>query len=161
MNLRSTVVLLAFFGFACSGPEPAKIFLTDVIQIRQVIDDDPLAAKVFTAEGEEMRVGDVILADKLIQRVQLKGIAEDRWDLLVVLGQSGGLAKWRNVSRRLNGKTAALLIDGKVLKTFPIATAEETEAEYLTITIDTIVSTKGEAEQLQLRLDAKRSPKDK
>ena len=161
MKARLFLPIFAAMALCCSGTEPSRMFLTDVIQVREVIEGDPLAAKTWTVEGEEIRVSDIFLSDKLINRVQLKEIAEDRWDLLLVMGRSGGAAKWKNVSRRRNGKTGALLIDGKVLKTFTIVEHPETDAEFITLTIGSVVSSKEDAEKLQLRLDQKKSGKDR
>ena len=53
--------------------------------LREIKDDDPLAAKFSTKDGAEYRLGDPIVSGKTVSRFQVKRMSDDQFDLHVTL----------------------------------------------------------------------------
>jgi hypothetical protein len=147
------IPLLAFLLCACSSSAPPSMLLTDVIQIRPVLADDGLAMKARDPEGEIVGVGDVVIADLHIDRVYMKRVSDERYDLVITMSEAGGRSRWKKYWQRHNNARLALLIDGVVLRQFTMEEPPETDA--ITVVVQKLTTTKEESERLQARLDAK------
>ena len=147
------VLLIALVLAGCGSSGPSIVRITDVLQVRPVLDDDPLASHVLDMEGNTLRVGDPVIADGRIWVVHLgKGATQN--DLTIRL-RDADAARWRNFARRYKGRDAALIIDGRVRATFKITPIPD-EEENTRIDIPGVVETPEEAELLSKRLEAVR-----
>ncbi len=148
-----SVLLFVFVLAGCGSSGPSVMKITDVLQVRPVLDDDPLASHVLDLEGNTIRVGDPIINDGRIWVVHLgKGATQN--DLTIRL-RDADAARWRNFARRYKGREAVLIIDGRVRANFKITPISD-EDENTRIDIPGVVETPEEAELLSKRLEAVR-----
>jgi len=141
------ILLLALFISACSSSPPRHVF-SDFLEVREVVDEDPLAARFADADGEVHHLGDPILKGKNISRLQVKpGKEDDLYDLYMTL--TGALdARWRRFARS-RGRTAALVIDGTIVRTFPVEDpGMPVENEILVVNVPGVAESQVEAERL-------------
>lgn len=140
------ILLLALFISACSSSPPRHVF-SDFLEVREVVDEDPLAARFADEDGEVHHLGDPILQGKNISRLQVKPGKDDMYDLYITL--TGALdARWRRFARS-RGRTAALVIDGTIVRTFPVQDpGMPVENEILIVSIPGVTDSQDEAERL-------------
>ncbi|MBL0176665.1 MAG: hypothetical protein IPP94_15610 [Ignavibacteria bacterium] len=153
MKTIAVIVLLALAA-GCGGA--SRIVVRDVIQIRPLLADDPLATKFDAKDGSTVGCGDPVLTDQLISYTYFKKTADSAsFDLYVVMTERGA-AQWKTYTRR-TGKTAAFLLDGRMLLSFPAEAAADKAA--IKVVIASAAASQEEADALQLRLDKKKSTK--
>jgi hypothetical protein len=151
MKVSFLLITLSILLISGCG-ETARLTVSDVIQVRQVLHDDPLAASFEDREGAIVRCGDAALTDALISFTYFKkGADTTKFDLWVVLNDRGS-STWKTFARK-SGRTAALLLDGKVLTTFPATPSIDKQA--MKIIIPSVATSQEEADALQIRLDRK------
>jgi hypothetical protein len=149
----SLVLLVALLLAGCGSSGSSIVKITDILQVRPVLDDDPLASHVLDLEGNTIRVGDPIINDGRIWVVHLgKGATQN--DLTIRL-RDADAARWRNFARRNKGREAVLIIDGRVRANFTITPIAD-EDENTRIDIPNVVDTPEDAELLIKRLEAVR-----
>jgi hypothetical protein len=152
-HMKHRIFLVILTAIICVGcGETSRLVVTDVIQIRQVLHDDPLAASFEDRTGAIVRCGDAALTDGLISFTYFKkGADTTKFDLWVVLNERGS-STWKTFARK-SGRTAALLLDGKVLTTF--AATPSVDKQAMKIIIPAVATSQEEADALQIRLDKK------
>jgi len=155
--MKSTAVFfsLALLLFSACG-SPARLVIDDVIQIRQVLVDDRLAATFEKTDGTPVRCGDAVLTDGTISYTYFKkGADTTTFDLWVVLNERGS-STWKTFTRKA-GRAAALLLNGAVLTTFPALPSADKQA--MKVVVPRVATSQAEADALQLRLDKKAGKK--
>jgi hypothetical protein len=151
----AALLLLVLVFSACSSPPPRPVF-SDFLEIREVVDDDPLAARYTTAEGEEHHLDDPVVSGKHISRLQLKPGTDDRFDLVMTLTGAQD-ARWRRFARS-RGRQAALVIDGRISRIFTVEDPGiPVENEALMITIPGVAETREDADKLDLYFEEKKT----
>lgn len=145
--MRAVALLfLGLFVIACSSAPPRPVF-SDFLEIREVVDDDPLAARFATADGEEHRLGDPVLAGKNISRLQIKPGKGDVFDMYMTLTGATD-ARWRRFARS-RGREAAVVIDGVITRIFPVEDpGVPKEKEVLIVAVPGICETQEDADRL-------------
>jgi len=93
---KFTFLFIVILLTGCGGSHYLKV--TDALQVRPLLNDDPLAVKILSLEGEEIRVGDVVLTETMIEWHSVKKVAPDRFDLVLNMkasmpGAGGALQK--------------------------------------------------------------------
>ncbi|GEM_PF-1345864 len=140
------LLLLGLLIAACSSTPPRPVF-SDFMEIREVVDEDPLAARFADEDGEQHHLGDPVVSGKNISRLQIKPGKDDMYDLHMTLTGSQD-ARWRRFARS-RGRTAALVIDGTIVRTFPVENpGMPIENEVLIVTIPGIADSQDDAERL-------------
>ena len=140
------LLLLALLITACSSAPPRHIF-SDFLEVREVVDEDPLAARFADTDGEVHHLGDPVVSGKNISRLQIKPGKDDMYDLYMTLTGAQD-ARWRRFARS-RGRTAALVIDGTIVRTFPVEDpGMPVENEILVVTISGITDSQEEADRL-------------
>lgn len=145
-----TAVLLGGLQGCSSGPAVLKI--SDIMQVRPILSDDPLAARFLDVEGREVRTGDAVLSDSRIWTATVQTGTDGNFDLMIRL-RDAEASKWRTFARRNNRKDAALLIDGRVRIVFQVERIPD-EDENTKIFIRNVAATQEDADALSRRLDA-------
>lgn len=149
------VFLLAFFLISCSST-PERPAFSDFMEIREVKADDPLAAKFYNEEEEEIRLGDPIVTGKTVSRLQVKPFSEDQFDLHVTLLGADD-SRWRRFARS-RGRKAALIVNGKVRSVFDVADpGAPTEGELLVVRVPAVARTQEAADALDSYLETGRT----
>lgn len=138
LNLLFTGILL----FSCSS---TKIVIKDAMQIRQVLGDDPLAVKLPSIVGEKISVGDVILTERSIDRVQTKTVHESRYDLLLTVRGVEEL-RWKAFARKRGVSEAAFVLQGVVRRIFPVVRPDTNLVTI--IAIDSVASSETELQRI-------------
>lgn len=142
-------VCLSLLVIGC-GSAPATLPIKDRVQIRPVLAGDPLAAKVPDLQGETVGVGDVVLTERSLNRIQVVKVNDTRYDLvLTVLGADG--ARWKTFAEKNRRRQGALIVNGTVRTTFPLTIPDE-EKEGSVITIENIAADETAADALKLQL---------
>ena len=151
--MRTVLPLLLLLIFvACSGGDTKPAF-TNYLEIRAVLDDDPLATVFKDEEGETLRLGDAVLHGRNVSRMQIKG-GSDRYDLLLTLTGAED-ARWRRFARSRVGKPAALVLDGRVRTVFNIVDPGQPEEDkLLVLTVPNVAQSPDGAQQLDTWLEA-------
>ena len=102
---------------ACSSTPGSTAFQGEYLEIREVMNDDPLATPYETADGTEVRLGDKILAASQVSNLRMKQNTSGSFDLLVSL--TGAVqARWRRFAGSRKPHDAALLVEGRILSVF-------------------------------------------
>jgi hypothetical protein len=135
----------------CGGSHYLKV--TDAMQVRTLLNDDPLAVKILTPEGEELRVGDVVLTEKMIEWHSVKQIAPDRFDLILNL-KSINAGRWRLFAKRNAGKQAVMILGGTVRCLFVVPAPAE--KENFSITIEKVTASELGADEIDQILKKKK-----
>ncbi|MBR9974178.1 MAG: hypothetical protein KFF77_01225 [Bacteroidetes bacterium] len=131
---------------ACSST-PVKPVFSDFMEIREIRNDDPLAAKFADAEGEEFRLGDPVVSGKSVSRLQVKRVSDERFDLLVTLTGADD-SRWRRFARS-RGRQAALVVDGTIRSIFEVQDpGEAKENEMLVVAIPSVTDAQEDADRL-------------
>jgi hypothetical protein len=151
---------LSLFGLlllGCSSAAPRPVF-SDFLEVRELQEDDPLALRFSSRDGEEYRLGDPILSGKSISRLQIKPGADDLYDLYITL--TGAMdSRWRRFARS-RGRQAAVVVDGKVCCTFNVQDpGPARENEVLIITIPGVAESAEEAEEMDRFFEESKKPK--
>lgn len=149
------LVLLALFISSC-GSAPVRPSFADFVEIRELQNDDPLAARFMSESGDEYRLGDPVLTGKQISRFQVKPGAGEMYDLYLTL--TGAMeARWRRFARS-RGREAALVLDGKVCCVFSVADpGAPTEGSVLVVTVPDVAETPEKAEEMERFLEENKS----
>ncbi len=94
---KFTFLFIAILFAGCGGSHYLKV--TDALQVRSLLNDDPLAVKMLSTDGEEIRVGDVVLTETMIEWHSVKKVAPDRFDLVMNM-KSINAGRWRSFAKR-------------------------------------------------------------
>jgi len=149
MKIPTFFLLMLCFTIGGCGAMQNTVVIKDLIQIRPIIPDDPLATKLTNRDGEEIRVGDVAVTEKHIDRIQVVEVGEGLFNLELIFRGVNHL-RWKEYCRKNVRRESALIMKGKVWKTF-VAQNDEDE-EQSVFSISTIVESKEEAEELEKML---------
>lgn len=136
------LLLIGFLLVSCSG---SKIVIKDAMQIRQVLAEDPLAVKLPSVDGEKVSVGDVILTERSIDRVQTKTVHESRYDLLLTVRGVEEL-RWKAFARKRSVSEAAFVLHGVVHRMFPVVRPDTSLVTI--IVIDSVASSEKELQRI-------------
>lgn len=159
MRTAPFLFIAALILVSCSST-PSRPVFSDFMEIREIKDDDPLAAKFSTKEGEEYRLGDPIVQGKNVSRLQLKSISDEQFDLHVTL-MGAEDSRWRRFARS-KGRQAALVVDGSILCIFKVTDpGPPVENELLVVRIPNVTQEKEEAEKLDSFFENSRTAKRK
>ena len=144
---------------ACSSA-PVKPVFSDFMEIREIRNDDPLAAKFADAEGEEFRLGDPVVSGKSVSRLQVKRVSDERFDLLMTLSGADD-SRWRRFARS-RGRQAALVVDGTIRSIFEVSDpGMPVENQLLIVTIPSVAATQEDADGLDRFLEDGKAAKRK
>ncbi len=156
--MRKAFPLLALLLLAACSSAPTRPAFSDFLEIREVIDDDPLAHQFLSLSGEEYRLGDPAISGRAVNRFQIKGAAAEQFDMLITLTGAED-ARWRRFARSRIGKAAALVVDGKVRTIFKVTDpGPPAEDKLLVLTIPAVSSSQEDAEKLEQFIDASKKP---
>ena len=151
--MKSLLLLLPLLLLAACGGSSGVSKTGDVIQIRPVLDDDPLAAKFETTDGDEIRLGDPILSDQFINSLLVRESGAETFELSVYMTEFGA-GRWRKIMKRTSLQLA-LVVQGRVRTVFaPSLPVNKTGTQIL---VPAVASTQEEADKLQTILDTKKS----
>ena len=141
-----TAILLSLtllIGCASTPPPPTG---GNRFELRPLLKGDPLASKYEDAAGEIVPLGDPIITNKAVERIQMKKISEDRYDVL--LNYRGPEAvHWKSWARRRVGSEVALVVGTTVRKVFTVTTPED--ADLVVITIESVAKSQPEADEIE------------
>ena len=138
-----SIALLVFAGCSSSSVPPFSEFM----EIRRVADDDPLATRFETVDGEEIRLGDKVISGKNISRFQFKQ-GEEGYDLYITLLHAEE-TRWRKFAWSRRPREAAMLINGKVHTVFSTVRPPKAEEKTaLIVRIPAVAETEEEAKSL-------------
>ncbi len=156
---NAPLFLFVLLVLSCSSTPTRPVF-SDFMEIREIKDDDPLAAKFSTKDGAEYRLGDPIVSGKTVSRFQVKRMSDDQFDLHVTLTGADN-SRWRRFSRS-KGRQAALVIDGSIATIFKVMDPGQAEEnEVLVVRIPSAAQTEEDAEKLDTYLESNRTTKRK
>ncbi len=105
-------IILAILAAGCGGSD-AVVRTTDVLQIRNILEDDPLATKLTTEDGRTLSIGDVLLSDKGVNRAQVKETPEGTYDIELTLDERERV-RMNNFWARDKAREVLVFIDGKL-----------------------------------------------
>ena len=110
-------VLLSIFLLVLSGCSSSSVPpFSEFMEIRKVADDDPLATKFESVDGEVVLLGDKVISGKDVSRFQLKQ-GEEGYDLYITLLHAEE-TRWRKFAWSRRPRQAAMLLNGKVHTVF-------------------------------------------
>ncbi|MDH7514527.1 MAG: hypothetical protein QHI48_01445 [Bacteroidota bacterium] len=151
--MRSVLPIFLFLAVlaGCGSTQTSRV--RDILQIRPLEEDDPLAARLADRKGDLVRVGDVVINDYLVQSLFFKPGENGTFDLSIFLTDYGA-AKWKNLLVR-RVPTVVLVIEGKVYARF--TPAQPVNKSGTNIIVPGLASTQEEADALQKIFDRKRT----
>ncbi|MCZ7557979.1 MAG: hypothetical protein M5R41_16385 [Bacteroidia bacterium] len=156
--MRKVLPLLALLLFASCSGTPDKPAFSDFLEIRDIVEDDPLAHQFASLGGEKYRLGDPMIYGRSVNRFQIKAVSPEQYDMLITLTGAED-ARWRRFARSRIGKTVALVVDGKVQATFPVIDpGPPAEDKLLVITIPAVCESEKDAQRLEQFLETSKKP---